>query len=75
MDGGDWVEVARLNPTEPGRNRSDEVPEVLRSWLADRGLVPADLEDDDVRVDLAYLGPDDGRCAVHIWVRRSSMRE
>ena len=69
----EWEQVARLEPVEPGRNRADEVPSVLTAWLAQRGVAPTDLSEDDVRVDLAYLGPDDGRCAVIISVRRAAV--
>ena len=68
-----WEQIAQLDPAEPGRNRADEVPSVLAAWLAQRGLVPTDLSDDDVRVDLAYLGPDDGRCSVIVSVRRAAL--
>jgi hypothetical protein len=75
MPADEWLDVARLDPTGPGRNRSDEVPGVLRVWLAERGMSPADLTDEDVRVDLAYLGPDDGRCAVVVRVRRAALTD
>ena len=75
MASDEWEQIARLHPNEPGRNRVDEVPGILTAWLAERGMTPAELSDDDVRVDLAYLGPDDGRCAVIISIRRAALSE
>ena len=70
MTADEWIEIARLDPITPGQNRIGEVPGVVDAWLADNELGRDQLSEGDIRVDLAYLGPGDGRCAVIVSVRQ-----
>jgi hypothetical protein len=66
----EWTEVAWLEP-EGQDNRMADAPAVLDGWLRERGLTRADISDDDVRLDLMYLGPTRGVCGTRICVRTS----
>jgi hypothetical protein len=68
----EWVEVAWLEPVGYD-NRMAEVSDVLESWLSERGLTRSDIRDDDVRVDLAYLGPERGVCGTRIMIRATAV--
>lgn len=76
----DWIEVAWLEPTTQGDNRSSEVNAVLDAWLRDRGTMRDKVADDDIRIDLVYVGPERGawhtrsltwaNCGTRVLVRR-----
>jgi len=68
----EWTEVAWLGP-EGQDNRMNDVPRVLHEWLHERGLTRNDLQDDDVRLDLVYLGPTRGVCGTRIMVRTAAL--
>lgn len=68
MSEAEWVEVAWLEP-QGHSNGMAEISDVLESWLSERGLTRSDIRDDDIRVDLVYLGPERGACGTRIMIR------
>ena len=72
MSEPEWVEVAWLEPKDHG-NGMAEISGVLESWLSERGLTRSDIRDDDIRVDLVYLGPVRGACGTRIMIRATAV--
>jgi hypothetical protein len=42
-------------------------------WLSQRGVAIEDLGDDDLRIDLVYLGRERGVCDVRVSVRTGAL--
>lgn len=68
----EWTEVARLE-SERGPFKA-ELTRTLDVFLSKRGMSRNELADDDIRVDLVYLGPAKGRCARRVLVRTAALR-
>jgi hypothetical protein len=69
---GEWTEVARLE--SEGQPFKAELARTLDSFLSQRGMSRNELADDDIRVDLVYLGPAKGRCATRVLVRTAALK-
>lgn len=72
MSEPEWVEVAWLGP-EDHKSGMTEISDVLDSWLRERGLTRSGIRDDDIRVDLVYLGPERGACGTRIMIRATAV--
>lgn len=64
----DWTEVAWVEPVSPSDDKA-EVGKVLDSFLSEHSLNRRSVADDDIRIDVAYLGPDKGTCGYRLMVR------
>lgn len=66
----DWIQVAYLEPTATEPDRRAAVDGVITEWVLAHGMAREELADDDIRIDLVYLGPDRGACATRVLIRR-----
>lgn len=69
----DWVEAARIEPSERSGDTSAQVRDRLDAFLADRGLSREAVTDSDLRIDNVYLGPQLGVCAIRLMVRAAAL--
>jgi len=69
----EWTDVVTLPPPPPAVNRERELGAALDVWLQGNGFDPAALDDDDIRVDLVYLGRGRG-CEARLRVRTAALR-
>jgi hypothetical protein len=67
-----WTEVACLE--SDGAPFKAELARNLDSFLSARGMSRNEIADDDIRVDLVYLGPAKGRCARRVLVRTAALK-
>jgi len=67
----EWTEVAWLE-SEGGAFKA-ELARTLHAFLAERGMSRNEIADNDIRVDLVYLGPAKGRCARRLLVRTAAL--
>jgi hypothetical protein len=72
---GDWTEVACVEPSKEQAPSAlkREVSQALDSFLSDRGMTRSQLSDDDIRIDLLYLGPAKGVCAHRVMIRTQAL--
>jgi hypothetical protein len=50
-----------------------EVSRALDSFLSERGMTRSQLSDDDIRIDLLYLGPAKVVCAHRVMIRTQAL--
>ncbi len=62
----EWTLIGELKT--PDDTASDDVQSLVSTWLAERGIERQALADDDLRIDLSYLGPGQG-CDMRVSVR------
>jgi hypothetical protein len=67
-----WIEVAWVPPAQSGTARAD-LDAALDAFLSRRGLSLADLTEDDIRIDLVYLGSGAGGCVRRLMIRTTAM--
>lgn len=73
----EWTEVAWVEPSkgQPGSVTKQDVSRALDSFLSERGMSRSQLSDDDIRIDLAYLGPAKGVCAYRVMIRTQALSD
>ena len=67
-----WIEVAWSPPAEVGTARAD-LASALDAFLSQRGLSRADLAEDDIRIDLVYMGSSAGGCGRRLMIRTTAL--
>jgi hypothetical protein len=67
-----WAEVATLEHPDDSADRKDELALALDVWLAERGCSRDMLTDEDLRLDLLYLGPGRG-CMTRLLVNVNAL--
>lgn len=67
-----WIEVAWIPPAQSGTAKAD-LDVALDAFLSRRGLSQADLSEDDIRIDLVYLGSDAGGCGHRLMIRATAV--
>ena len=74
---GEWTEVACVEPSkeQPGSITKQDVSRALDSFLSERGISRSQLPDDDIRIDLASLGPAKGVCAHRVMIRTQALSD
>jgi hypothetical protein len=70
----DWTEVACVDPVSPSDDTA-ELARVLDSFLSQHGLDRRSVADDDIRIDVVYLGPDKGTCGYRLMVRAAVLSQ
>jgi hypothetical protein len=68
-----WTEIAYLEPTDPDADRMAEIFNAVSVWLASHSLTRDDVRDEDLGIDLIYLGPDRATCATRVSIRDSAI--
>jgi hypothetical protein len=63
----EWTEVAWLE--SDGAAVQAQLERALASFLSQHGISRDSVADNDVRLDLVYLGPTKGRCAKRLMIR------
>ena len=63
-----WIEVA-WSPPARSRTAKADLDAALDAFLSRRGLSLADLADDDIRIDLVYLGSSAGGCGRRLMIK------
>jgi hypothetical protein len=68
---GEWTEIACVEPSKEQApfTIKQEVSRALDSFLSERGMTRSQVSDDDIRIDLLYLGPAEGVCAHRVMIR------
>jgi hypothetical protein len=73
----EWTDIAWLEPSK-GRAAfmTDQVVRrALDSFLSERGMSRSQLADDDIRIDMVYLGPAKGTCLRRLMIRTRALSD
>ena len=70
----EWTYVGWVDPVNPAADRVER-NRVLDSFLSQHGLDRRTIDDDDIRIDVTYLGPDKGTCGYRLMVRTAALSE
>jgi hypothetical protein len=67
-----WIEAAWSPPAEIGTARAN-LDATLDAFLSLRGLSRGGLAEDDIRIDLVYLGPGARGCGRRLMIRTTAV--
>jgi hypothetical protein len=67
----EWTQICWLEPNDAPLKA--ELETALESFLSSHGISRDSIADDDVRLDVAYLGPANGHCARRLMIRTATM--
>jgi len=69
-----WTYVAEAGPSSDISTVRIEVLSRLDDFLQERGVARDRIAETDLRIDLAYLGPDVGACKTVLLVRTEALQ-
>jgi hypothetical protein len=70
----DWTCVIWVEPGSASDVKA-ELDGALNSFLSQHGLNRHSVSDDDIRMDVVYLGPDKGTCGYRLMIRTAVLSE
>ncbi len=68
----EWIEVGWVSDVAESE-RFAKAHSMLDKWLVDRGVSRASIPDEDLRIDLVYLGPGKG-CDLSVSIKESALQ-